>query len=326
MKLDYRKLLQHIEKKPSRVYLLSGLEEFLKEELLGKVISGFGSDFNLDIFYGGESSGEDIVSRALTFPFGGTRRLIVVKKAEELQDADKERILSYVENPLDSTLLVLEAGVKSGSNRFFKTVAEAGIEIDFRPMYENEVIPWLMDRARVFGKRLTPRAAHELKEHAGQDLRVLANELEKLSIEVGERREISPEDVQTVAGESRIRTAFELVDAIGGKKRNLALRILSSIIQQGKTAPEIIGLLAWQFRRIWRVKICIEKGMKLPEIAKALRIHTFHTRGLIPQAGKFSHEKLRETFAALLETDVKTKTGERPSVALELLIIRLCQE
>ena len=165
-----------------------------------------------------------------------------------------------------------------------------------------------------------------IKERVGQDLRVLANELEKISIEVGERREIGPEDVQTVAGESRIRTGFELVDAIGGKKRNVALRILSSIIQQGKSAPEIIGLLAWQFRRIWRVKTCMEKGMKLPEIAKVLRIHTFHTRGLITQAGKFSHEKLRETFSALLETDVKTKSGERPSVALELLIIRLCQE
>lgn len=326
MKLGYKKLLEHIEKNPSPVYLFSGQENFLKEELLGKVMSGFDPDFNVDVFYGGESSGEDIVSGAVTFAFGTSRRLVVVKKAEQLTQKDRERILCYLENPSPETLLILMAEVKSGSDRFFSKVAEAGAEIEFRAMYENEVMPWLMDRAHALGKSLTPRAAHELMENAGQDLRLLANEVEKLCIEVGERREISGEDVQALSGKSRLRTTFELVDAIGRKKRNLALRVLSSLIQRGKTAPEIVGLLAWQFRRIWRVKICIEKGMKLPEIAKVLRIHRFHTRGLISQAAKFSHEKLRESFTSLLETDVKAKSGERPSIALELLIIRLCQE
>jgi DNA polymerase-3 subunit delta len=326
MRLDYKKLLQHIEENPSPVYLFSGQENFLKEELLRKLISKFNPGFNLDVLYGGESSGEDIVSRALTFPFGVSRRLVVVKSAEQLPDADRKKILSYIENPSPDTLFILMAEVKSGSDRFFSKVAEAGVEIDFRAMYENEVAPWLVSRARALGKRLTPKAAYELKERAGRDLRLLANELEKLSTEVGERGEIKLEDVQTLAGESKVNTAFELVDAIGRKKRNLGLRILSSLIQRGKTAPEIVGLLAWQLRRVWRAKSYIEKGMKLDEISKALKIPRFHTRGLIAQAGKFSHEKLREGFTALLETDVKTKSGEAPAIALELLIIRLCQE
>ncbi len=325
MKLGYKELSGHIEENPSPVYLFSGQENFLKEELLRKLISKFSLGFNLDVLYGGESSGEDIVSRALTFPFGTSRRLVVVRSAEQLLDVDRERILSYIENPSPDTLLILVAEVKSGSDRFFSKVAEVSVEIDFRTMYENEVVPWLVSRARALGKRLTPKAAYELKELAGRDLRLLANELEKLSIEVGERKEIKLEDVQTLAGGSRVNTTFELVDAIGRKRRNLALRILSSLIQQGKAAPEIIGLLAWQFRRLWRVKIYVEKGMQLHEIAKVLKIPGFHTRGLIAQAGKFSHEKLRESFTALLETDVKTKSGEAPAIALELLIVRLCQ-
>jgi len=325
MKLDYRKLSNHVEKNLSPVYVFSGEEEFLKEELLKELISRFNSGFNINVFYGGESSGEDIVSSALTLPFGSSRRLVIVKSAEQLTQKDRERIFCYLENPSSETLFVLEALVKSGSNSFFNKVSKIGVEIDFRAMYENEVLPWLMDRAKALGKRLPPRVAYGMKEHTGCGLRLLANELDKLILEVGDRREISIGDVEAITGESRVVSPFELVNAIGSQNRNLALKVLSSLLQRGKNSHEIIALLAWQFRRIWSAKVYTEKGMRSAEVAKLMKVPNFSARGLIKQAQKFSHNKLRNVFAQLLETDVKTKSGESPALALEVLVIRLCR-
>ena len=326
MKLDYKKLLRHIVENPSPVYLFSGEEDFLKGELIRKLMSEFNAGFGVNIFYAGENPAEEILSAAMTVPFASGKKLVLVKSAEKFSGSDREKMLSYFENPSPDTLVLLEARVRSGADSFFSKVAKLGVEINFRAMYENEIIPWLMNRARVYGKRLLPKAAYELKEQAGRDLRVLANELEKLLVKVGERGEITLEDVKATTGESRVRSAFEFADAISGKKKNLAFRILSSLIQQGKTPPEIIGILAWQFRRIWLAKCHSEKGMKLAEITRAMKIPHFSARGLVTQAKKFSDDKLNDIFTILLDTDIKTKTGESSAFALELLVIRLCEE
>jgi DNA polymerase-3 subunit delta len=329
MRVAYGKLVQHIKENPSPVYLLSGEEGFLKEELLKQIISAIPLEpvsFNYDVFYGGENSGAEIVSRALTFPFGPSRRLIVVKSAKLLTEEDKEKLLSYLESPSENTLLILAADMKSTQTGFFGKAARLGVEIDFKTMYDNEIMPWLRKRADSMGKCLSFRAAYELKEHAGTNLRQLTNELEKLSVQVGGRKEIEVEDVRLSVGESRIRTGFELADAIGNKKEAAALSVLSSLIEQGKSAPEIIGLLAWQFRRIWGTKIRMETGLGHGEIAKALKIPGFAVRGLVAQARKFSHIKLEESFSLLLKTDVGTKSGEIRSLSLELLVIRLCRD
>lgn len=329
MKVAYGKLVQHVKENPSPVYLFSGEEGFLKDELLKQIISAIPLEpvsFNYDVFYGGENSGAEIVSRALTFPFGASRRLIVVKSAKLLAEEDREKLLSYLESPPEFTLLILSADIKSTQAGFFGKVARRSVEIDFKTMYDNEIVPWLKNRANGLGKRLGFRAAYELKEHTGTNLRQLTNELEKLSVQVGERKEIEVEDVRLSVGESRIRTGFELADAIGNKREAAALNVLSSLIEQGKSAPEIIGLLAWQFRRIWKTKIRMEAGLGHGEIAKALNIPGFAVRGLAAQAKRFSHSKLEESFSLLLKTDIGTKSGEIRPLALELLVIRLCRD
>ena len=66
--------------------------------------------------------------------------------------------------------------------------------------------------------------------------------------------------------------------------------------------------------------------MKLAEITRAMKIPHFSARGLVTQAKKFSDDKLNDIFTILLDTDIKTKTGESSALALELLVIRLCEE
>ncbi len=326
MKLNYSRILQDIEKKPSPVYLFSGKENFLKEEFLKQVLSTIPPElagFNCDIFYGGENSGGEIIAQAIAFPFGASRRMVVVKSAELLKEKDMEDILSYLENPSGNTVLILLADIKNSKTGFFSRVSKKGREIDFRSMYRNEIIPWLRNRAKASGKELSPRAAYELKERSGGNLRTLANELEKLYALTGERKKIEVEDVDISAGKSRIRTGFEFVDAIGKKKKSDALNILFSLMQQGEPALKIIGLLAWQFRRIWKVKICMENGMQLQDISKAANMPLFVVKELTGQAKRFSQDKLKDSFSALLETDIKIKSTAPSKLTLELLVIRL---
>ena len=61
--------------------------------------------FNQTILYGKETNGNDLVSIAKRYPMMSDYQLVVVKDAQDLKDADA--LVSYLENPLKSTVLVM---------------------------------------------------------------------------------------------------------------------------------------------------------------------------------------------------------------------------
>ncbi|MBH0196201.1 MAG: hypothetical protein HP494_11545, partial [Nitrospira sp.] len=75
------------EKPPGPLYLVVGEEDLLRDHALvvfKTLVLGEGGEFNYDLFYGDEASGEDIRSCASQMPAFAERRLVVVKGAEKL--------------------------------------------------------------------------------------------------------------------------------------------------------------------------------------------------------------------------------------------------
>ena len=67
------------------VYVFYGGNGFAMDETAGRIFAEHPSGINLDVFYGVEASGDDIVESAMTFPFGSNRRTVLVKDAEKLK-------------------------------------------------------------------------------------------------------------------------------------------------------------------------------------------------------------------------------------------------
>src|SRR5665213_1039543 len=97
MPIDPRQFSTEIDKgKFLPLYFFFGEETFIIDEALeklrGKVLSDGLSDFNLNIFYAGDSSVDGICDAVETFPMMAQRRLVIVKQAEDFSAKELERL------------------------------------------------------------------------------------------------------------------------------------------------------------------------------------------------------------------------------------------
>jgi DNA polymerase-3 subunit delta len=91
----------------------------------------------------------------------------------------------------------------------------------------------------------------------------------------------------------------------------------------GEAPLRILGSLAWQYRRLWKVKELMRQGGREGEAARMLRMDPHKVRAFL---GQFPEVHLQDALRAFLEADGKLKggSGGRPAMLLDRLILQLC--
>jgi DNA polymerase-3 subunit delta len=174
-------------------------------------------------------------------------------------------------------------------------------------------------------KNITADAARALKDLYGGDMGSVAQELQKLSSFVGDRKQIETEDVEAIAGKHINASAFDLTDAIEVNDIKKALSIISELTLSGKKHYEIIGLLCWQMKRLFKGRVLLEKGVSDAQIAGTLKISRRYYDRFLKQLKASTLDGIESKMKTLLETDLDIKRSKyNPAIALELAVVKLC--
>lgn len=321
------KILDEMREKPAACYVLTGEDAFLKDEFVKEVKSLLPPgtvDFNYDVFRAGTDSARDIIAAALSYPAGSELRAAVVKDCRELNEEDRRVILDYIGAPSGHTILMLDFDRPHAAKSFYKKLLSAGREIKFRVKTRGETAAWLRERAARSGKKLSADALAALQAAGGGNLRLLANELDRLCLQAGDSAEIAVSDAGfSAAGPTK--TGFELGSAISAGDCALALRILNDLNRSEDAAAEmILGSLAWHFRAVWKAGAALRSGIPPGKLASACGIPPFRVQEFRRCGAKYSDEAMEKIFRELLDTDLKLKTRQSPALDLELLVVKLC--
>ncbi len=119
-------------------------------------------------------------------------------------------------------------------------------------------------------------------------------------------------------------STFRLLDEISLKRQKPALKTVFSLMQAGKSAQEILGLIAWHLRRLGKVKVLLKKGGGKEDIARDLKLSYNITQKIINQARNFTLDEIRRAQRLLIETDKNIKKSiSTPEVMVEMLVVRL---
>ncbi len=311
---------------PGPLYLVVGEEDLLREHALAvfkRTVLGEGGEFNYDLFYGDEAGGDEIRNCASEMPAFADRRLVVVKTAEKLSARDAAALVDYLDDPVETTTLVFASAKLDGRLKFSQALARAAVTIDCSPLRDAQLSPWIAREAERLGIRLEEQAVHVLKEAAGGSLHGLRRELEKLASYVPPGRAVTSDHVHTLRGIEPGASVFDLTLALAEGRRGKALSILARNLEAGEAPLRILGSLAWQYRRLWKVKESMAGGIREGEAARALRMDPMKVRFFL---GQFSDEHLQAASRLFLEADGKLKGGSssHPKMVLERLLLRLC--
>jgi DNA polymerase-3 subunit delta len=314
---------------PSLCYLY-GEEPFLVERavrmLLDKAIDPSLKDFNLNVYFGNESKGVDILDASQTLPMFAERRAVLVKRAEQLKAESLEVLLPYIQNPSNSTCLLLTGTRIDQRKKFFLEFKKHGVLVEYKRLYDNKLKGFIQSESAGNGKQIDSAAAELLAALIGNNLQELSSQMEKLLVYTGKRTLISVDDVRTMACNSKAFSAFELAKYLGLRDLSNSIKSLDALFLNGEEAPMILGALTQHFRKLWRVRELLDGKKPQADIGRELNIHAFFLGEIVQQARNFTRSELKRIFDEFYRCDVESKSGGQPYSLIYGLAMGICRD
>ena len=230
------------------VYWLQGEEDYYNDLIMNyaehHILSAAEAEFNLTVFYGRDADWASVENACKSYPMFGEKRIVLLKEAQHMKDIDK--LENYISAPLASTCLVVAYKGKSFDKRqkFFKKLQEKAVIFNSDKIKEGKLGEWIRDIAKQKGYSMDAKALQLMEDHIGNDLSRLANEIEKLSINLKEKKTIDADDIEKYIGISKEYNIFELQKAIAFKDFEKALRTIRYFESNPKASPIQMALPA----------------------------------------------------------------------------------
>jgi DNA polymerase-3 subunit delta len=305
-------ILSHFDKRQfSPVYLLTGEENYYIDLLTSKfeeeILDEAERDFNLTTLYGLETNAKEICSFAKQYPIMSEKRLIIVKEFQQIDKKELSQLSFYVEKPLASTILVLVNKNKTIDKKFLDKVNKAGIVFESAKLYENKVIPWIDKYVRDKRFSIETSATSLIFECLGNNLQKIANEIDKMSINLKEGSQITQFDVANHIGVNKDYNIFELQNAIGRLNHTKINKIVNYLLANTNENP-IQAMLPNLFAYFVKVIITAQLKDKTNEsVASAIGVSPYFAKDYIYASQIFPLEKLYQNIEMIKDYDLKTK-------------------
>jgi DNA polymerase-3 subunit delta len=223
------------------VYWLEGEEPYYIDKLTQfaehHILPADQSSFNLSVFYGRDAKVDEVINACKRYPMFHEIQVVVLKEAQQMRDLDK--LETYISNPLVSTIFVVAHKEKKvdGRSKLSKILKNKAEVLTTKKLYDNELPEWVSSMIKTKSLDIQSKALHMLVGHIGNDLQRIENEVDKLSINLQGRKQITEDDIENFIGISKEFNIFELQAAIVNRDLPVALNIINYFSSNPKAAP-----------------------------------------------------------------------------------------
>jgi DNA polymerase-3 subunit delta len=294
------------------IYFLMGEEAYyidiISDYIEKNVLSEDEKGFNQTVLYGRDVSIDDIVSTAKRYPMMAERQVVIVKEAQDLSRSI-DKLESYAENPMLTTVLVICYKYKTLDKRkkSTKLLAKTGLVYESKKLYENQVGDWI--KRILANKKYTiePKANAMLVEFLGNNLGKINNELEKLQIVLPKGSLITAKDIEENIGFSKDFNVFELRKAIGERNQLRAYTIAENFANNPKENPMVVttSLVFGFFIQLLKYHGLKDRNPK--NVATVIGVNPFFLKEYDVALKNYPMRKVSQIVASLRDIDVKSK-------------------
>jgi DNA polymerase-3 subunit delta len=311
------------------VYYFGGEEAGLIDEgvqlLLDKLVTPEMRDFNYDVFYASEVTAKRVLDIARSYPMAAAHRVVLVREIHKMSPGDLNAVAEYVKKPSATTYLILTQRDKSSTKKGLDAIRKAGVYIECRALYDNQIAPWIQEYVKRLGKHIAPEAAQFLATEVGGSIHALKSELEKIQIYLGEAKAITLEHAQHVAGTRREFSVYSLQDAMGEKNLPNALRIVEELAVNTNVTG-VIAALARYFNQLYLAK-ALSRRQDLAALAEKTGVHSFFAERLQKAANGYEAEALLNAFEVLRHVDYVAKSQNlSQALLLRLAVVAILKK
>jgi len=301
------------------VYFLQGEEPFFIDQIANYIeanaLQEHEKSFNQVVMYGKESNLASVLSNAKRFPMMADHQVVIVKEAQEMSDLEKEipkvgyPLVNYLKHPVDSTILVFCYKYKSLDARkaLYKELDKSAIVVSTKKLYENKLPDWIHGYVKSLGLSISTKASMLLADSVGVDLSRMANEIDKVRINLKGKKEIEESDIHQYVGLSKEYNPFELCSALKDKNILKANQILLYFASDPKSNPaiQVISVLYNFFSKTLQAHFSPKKDDA--SIASLLKVNPYFVKDYVTAIRVYSPQKTMDIIHYLKEADMQTK-------------------
>ena len=313
------------------MYWLEGEEEYFIDKAVDfaehHILNDSEASFNLSVFYGKDANWADVINACSRYPMFAERQVVLLKEAQQMRDIEK--LESYIENPLNSTVFVVSYKEKKldARKKFAKLVKEKGVLISTKKMYDRELPQWTQELLQSKQLTITPKGLALLVDHIGNDLVRIENEIDKLSVNLGKRTTISEDDIEQYIGVSKDYNVFELQSALAAKDLAGSIRIIQYFEANPKAAPIqlVLPSLYSFFSKVFMVFGAGSTDEK--SVAAAIGVNPYFMKDYMQAAKLYTYPGVEKALLLLHTYNLKSvgvgSTGTEDASLLKEMIVKM---
>lgn len=320
---------------PKPVYLVKGDDPILLGEAVRALTQTLVSDDaglaveEIDLESHDDHGVGALLDACLTPPFLTDRRVVIARPAGVLNTDDGARIVQYLDDPLDTTVLVLIGGGGTVPPKLVAAIKKHGEQIEAgAPRQPRDRTSFLVDRVRKSDINLDNRAAQRLGEHLGEDISRLGGIIEVLTAAYGPGATVTTEQLEPFLGDAGGVAPWDLTDAVDKGDAATALTHLHRLMHGGDRHPLVVlATLHRHFGQMLRLDGSHARNEQDAAALLGLKGSTFPAKKALTQSRKLGGQKIQRAVALLAEADLDLR-GQKAwpeDLVMEVLVARLCQ-
>ena len=299
-----------------------GQFEWLKKDILKKI--GYDpSDLNYSYFDMKEASYAEVELDLVSLPFFADEKIVILDhlldlttaKKRNLTDEDLKQFENYLENPSESTrLLIFAEGKLDSKRRLVKLLKRDAQIIEATTPKEQDLKRYFASQAQELGIQFVGDSLDQLLLKSGYDFGESQKNLALLQA-YKEDGQITLEEIEEVVPKSLQDNIFDLTQMILKRQIDQARNLVKDLRLQGEDEIKLIAILLGQFRMFSQVKIFSEEGQSESQIVASLsdlsgrKVNPYQVKFALRDSRRLSLSFLKQAMMTFIETDDAIKSG-----------------
>ena len=277
----------------------------------------------------------ELASIINTYPFFSGQSLVVLKdekllaaKAEsEARKQQLDKLADILSDIPDYCTVLVSASKLDKRTKLFKALKKTALMCECASIKLNNLSQWLDGQAAAYGARWSFDAVGKIIEYLQPvdkiPLKLLQQEIAKLAVYAGERKQWTAEDVETIFSALPEASSFAIINALG--KRNLpeVLVLLAAEKKKGTNVLPLCALITFKLRQMLQYLELSSRGFDYKGIVAELKLNPYVAKNLQREVRGFTAQALTQALLELAQLNIDLRKGGRDYARLEEILLLL---
>lgn len=280
-------------------------------------------DLTYSYFDMSETAYQDAEMDLLSLPFFAEQKVVIfdhllditTNKKSFLKEKDLKAFEAYLENPLETTRLIIFApGKLDSKRRLVKLLKRDAIILEASPLKEAELRTYFQKYSHQLGLGFESGAFDQLLLKSNDDFSQIMKNMAFLKA-YKKSGTVSLADIEQAIPKSLQDNIFDLTRLVLRGKIDAARDLIHDLRLSGEDDIKLIAIMLGQFRLYLQLAILAKEGKSEQQLVTSLseilgrRVNPYQVKYAFKDSRTLSLKELAFVVKTLIETDYQIKTG-----------------